>query len=332
MIKAAPTLKALSRRKFIQLSAGAAAIPLISNRAGAQSYPSRPITVLVFTPAGAIPDIIARLIGDALARRLGQPVVIENRPGAGGNLALQAVARAPADGHTLLLAASPHTVGVSLYPNQSVSIRDIVPVAGLNRDTFVLLVNPSFPAKSVAEFVAYAKANPGKVNLASNGTGNLTHLAGELFKTAAGIDTLHVPYRGTPAAFAGLMAGEVHALFDTIGASLSLVQSGKLRALGVSSPERRRAMPDVPPIGETVQGYSVEGWLGVGAPRGTPAAIVQRLNQEINAALGDPAIKTKMTDLASDPFVISPPDFARFIADDTEKWAQVVKASGLKMD
>jgi tripartite-type tricarboxylate transporter receptor subunit TctC len=331
--KFAPTSKALARREFIRLGVGAAAIPLMARRAWAQGYPTRAISLVVFTPAGAIPDIIARLIGEALSQRLRQPVIIENRPGAGGGLAMQAVARAPADGHTLLLAASVHTVGASLYPNHPVTItRDIAPVAGLNRDIFVLLVNPSFSANSLAEFIAYAKANPGKINLASNGTGNLTHLAGELFRTAAGINTVHVPYRGTPAAFAALMGGEVHALFDTAGASLPLIQSGKLRALGVSSAERRRALPDVPAIAETLQGYHVEGWLGVGAPRGMPAEIVQRLNQEINAVLGDPAIKARMTDLGSDPFVITADDFGKFIADDADKWAKVVKASGLKMD
>ena len=329
----APISKTLARRKFIQLSVAAAAIPFVWGKALAQGYPTRAITLVVFTPAGAIPDIIARLIGDALSQRLGQPVIIENRPGAGGNIAMQAVVRAPADGHTLLLAAAVHTVAASLYASVPVTItRDIAPVAGLNRDAFVLLVNPSFPANSVAEFIAYAKANPGKINLASNGTGNLPHLAGELFRMAAGINTQHVPYRGTPAALAALMAGDVHALFDTVGASLELVRSGKLRALGVTSVERRPALPDVPAIGETVQGYRVDGWIGIGAPRGTPAEIVQRLNRDINAVLGDPTIKARMADLGSDPFVSSPDDFGRFIIEDADKWAKVVKASGLKVE
>ena len=221
-----PFAKTLPRRKFIQLSA-AAAMPLVSSSTWAQGYPARTITLVVFTPAGAIPDIIGRLIGDGLAQRLGQPVIIENRPGAGGLLAMQAVARAPADGYTLLLLASPHTIAVSLYPDNPVTIaRDVAPVASLNRDAFVLLVNPSFPAKTVAEFIAYAKANPGKVNLASNGTGNLTHLTGELFRMTASIETQHVPYRGTPAAFTGLMGGEVQAVFDTSGASLPLISVG----------------------------------------------------------------------------------------------------------
>jgi tripartite-type tricarboxylate transporter receptor subunit TctC len=264
---------------------------------------------------------------------LGQPVIVENRPGAGGTLAMQAVARAPADGHTLLLASSAHTVAVSLYPNVPVSItRDIAPVATLNRDAFVLLVNPSFSARSLADFIAYAKANPGKVNLASNGAGNLTHLAGELFRTTAGLDMLHVPYRGSPAAFAGLMAGEVHALFDTVGASLPLVQSGKLRALGVTTAERRSSLPDVPPIAESLPGYEVVGWLGIGAPQGTPAEIVQRLNREINAVLGEPTIKTRIADLGSDLFVSAPGDFRKFVAEDADKWSKVVKGAGLKIE
>jgi tripartite-type tricarboxylate transporter receptor subunit TctC len=323
----------LARRKFIQLGLGAAALPAIGSKGWAQAYPSRPITLVVFLPAGTVPDLVARIIGDALSQRLGQPVIIENRPGAGGNLALQAVARAPADGQTLLLLASPHAINVSLYPNNPVSLtKDIVPIASLNHDTFILLVNPSFPVKTVAEFIAYAKANPGKINMSSNGTGNLTHLAGELFKIAAGIDTLHVPYRGSPASLAALTAGDVQALFDTAGTALPLVQSGKIRALGVSSTQRIRMLPDVPTIGETVPGYTVTGWLGIGAPKDTPAEIVQRLNREIAAVLNDPPIKSKMLELNSDPFVSTQAEFAKFTADDTEKWGKVVKAAGVKVE
>jgi tripartite-type tricarboxylate transporter receptor subunit TctC len=323
----------LARRTFIQLGLGAAALPVVGSKGWAQAYPSRPITLVVFLPAGAIPDLIGRLIGDGLSQRLGQPVIIENRPGAGGNLAMQAVARAPADGHTLLLLASPHAINVSLYPNNPVSLgKDIVPVASLNRDTFALLVNPSFPAKTVAEFIAYAKANPGKINLSSNGTGNLTHLAGELFKSATGIDTLHVPYRGSPAALAALTAGDVQALFDTVGTSFPLIQGGKIRALGVSSTERVRMLPDVPTIAETVPGYTVTGWLGIGAPKDTPAEIVQRLNREIAAVINEPAIKAKMLELNSDPFVSTQAEFAKFTAEDADKWAKVVKAAGVKVE
>jgi tripartite-type tricarboxylate transporter receptor subunit TctC len=323
----------LGRRKFIRLSLGAAALPAVVGEAWAQSFPSRTITVVVFLPAGAIPDIIARLVGNALSQRLGQPIIIENRPGGGGIIALQAVARAPADGHTLLLLASPHAINVSLYPNAPVSLaKDIIPVASLNRDTFVLLANPSLPVKNVSEFIAHAKANPGKINLSSNGTGNLTHLAGELFKTATGIDTVHVPFRGSPAALAALTAGDVQALFDTVGTSFPLIQAGQIRALGVSSMERVRMLPDVQTIGETVSGYTVTGWLGIGAPKGTPPEIVQRLNREIGVVLNDPAVKAKMLELNSDPFVSTPEEFARFTAEDTEKWGRVVKAAGIKLE
>jgi tripartite-type tricarboxylate transporter receptor subunit TctC len=323
----------LGRRKFVQLSLAAAALPAVAGDARAQSFPSRPISLVVFLPAGAIPDIIGRLVGGALSERLGQPIIIENRPGGGGNIALTAVARAAPDGHTLLLLASPHAINVSLYPNAPVSLaKDIIPVASLNHDTFVLLVNPSVPARNVAEFIAYAKANPGKINLSSNGTGNLTHLAGELFKTATGIETVHVPFRGSPAALAALTAGDVQALFDTVGTSFPLIQAGKIRALGVSSMQRVRMLPDVQTIAETVPGYTVTGWLGIGAPKGTPAEIVGRLNREIGAVLNEPAIRARMAELNSDPFVSTPEEFARFTAEDAEKWGSVVKAAGIKLE
>jgi tripartite-type tricarboxylate transporter receptor subunit TctC len=323
----------LGRRRFIQLSLGAAALPAVAGEARAQNFPSRTISVVVFLPAGAIPDIIARLVGSALSERLGQPIIIENRPGGGGNIALQAVARSPADGHSLLLLASPHAINVSLYPNAQVSLaKDIIPVASLNHDTFVLLINPSLPVKNVAEFIAYAKANPGKINLSSNGTGNLTHLAGELFKTATGIDTVHVPFRGSPAALAALTAGDVQALFDTVGTSFPLIQAGKIRALGVSSTQRVRMLPDVQTIAETVPGYTVTGWLGIGAPKGTPPEIVGRLNREIAAVLNEPAIKAKMLELNSEPFVSTPEEFAKFTTEDAEKWGRVVKAAGVKLE
>jgi tripartite-type tricarboxylate transporter receptor subunit TctC len=305
----------------------------VSGSGWAQSYPSHPISLVVFLPAGAVPDLVSRLIGDALSRRLGQPIIIDNRPGAGGNIALQAVARAPADGHTLLLLASPHAVNVSLYPSNPVSLtKDIVPVASLNHDTFALLVNPAVPVNTVAEFIAYAKANPGKINLASNGTGNLTHLAGEMFKIATGVDVLHVPYRGSPAALAALTAGDVQSGFDTIGTSFPLIQAGRIRALGVSSPVRVSMLPNIPAIAETVPGYTVTGWLGIGAPKGTPDEIVQRLNKEINAVLAEPGIKAKMGELNSEPFASTPAEFAKFTAEDVDKWGKVVKAIGIKVE
>jgi len=321
------------RRRFLHLAAGAAALPAVSRIAWAQAYPTRPVTLVVFVPAGGTPDIIARLIGQSLSQRFRQSVVIDNRPGAGGNLALQAVARAPADGYTLLMVATPHAINVTLYEKSPISVtHDIVPVASINSDAFVLLVNPSFPAKTVAEFIAYAKANPGKINLASNGTGNLTHLSGELFRMMTGIEVVHVPYRGTPAAHSALIAGDVHAMFDAVGSSLPHIQSGGLRALGVTATERLRVLPDIPLIGDVVPGYVVTGWLGVGVPKGTPAEIVERLNREINAALADPTVKARMAELGSEIFTGSSADFAKLVAEETEKWAKVVKFAGLKAE
>jgi tripartite-type tricarboxylate transporter receptor subunit TctC len=321
----------LSRRIVLQLAAAAAALPAVSRAVKAQAYPSRPVTVIVFVPAGGTPDIIACLLGQSLSQRLGQSVVIDNRPGGGGNLALQAVARAPADGYTLLLVATPHAINVTLYEKSPVTVtHDLVPVASLNSDSFVLLVNPSFPAKTVAEFITQAKANPGKINVASSGTGNLSHLSGELFRMMTGVEVVHVPYRGTPAAHSGLMAGDVHAMFDATGSALPHVQSGALRALGVSATSRLRVLPDIPPISDTVPGYAVIGWLGIGAPKGTPPAIVERLDREVNAALAEPARKARMMDIGSEPLPGSAGDFAKLIAEETEKWAKVVKFAGLK--
>jgi tripartite-type tricarboxylate transporter receptor subunit TctC len=322
----------------LRLAAGAAALPAVAHNAfaqgnWAQTYPSRPVTLIVFVPAGGTPDIIARLVGQALSQRLGQPVVIDNRPGGGGNLALQAVARAPADGYTLLMVATPHAINVTLYERSAATVtRDIVPVASINNDAFVLLVNPAFPAKTVPDFIAYAKANPGKINVASSGTGNLSHLSGELFRMTTGIEVVHVPYRGTPAAHSALLAGEVHAMFDAIGSAVPQIQSGALRALGVTAMTRLRVLPDVPAIAEVVPGFAVTGWLGIGVPKGTPAEIVERLNAQVNAALADPLVKARMADLGSDPIPGSVADFAKLVTDDTEKWAKVVKFAGIKAE
>jgi tripartite-type tricarboxylate transporter receptor subunit TctC len=322
----------LPRRRFLHLAAGAV-LPAMSRTAAAQTYPARPVSLIVFVPAGGTPDIIGRIIGQSLSQRLGQSVVIDNRPGGGGNLALQAVARAPADGYTLLLVATPHAVNVTLYEKSAVSVtRDIVPVASINNDSFVLLVNPSFPAKTIPDFIAHAKANPGKINLASSGTGNLTHLCGELFRMMTGIDAVHVPYRGTPAAHSALMAGDVHAMFDAVGSALPHIQSGALRALGVTGKARLRVLPDIPLIGDAVPGYTVTGYLGIGVPKGTPTDIVDRLNREVNAALADPTVKARMAELGSEISAGSPADFAKLIAEETEKWAKVVKFAGLKAE
>ncbi len=323
---------AIPRRRFLQL-AGSAALAAAPQSARAQSYPSRPITIMVFVGAGGAPDIIARLIGQGLSQRIGQPVVIENRPGGGGNLSLQAVARAPADGHTLLLIATPHAINVTLYEKLNVNvIRDIAPVASINNDSFVMLVNPSSPIKSVAEFIVHAKSNPGKVNLTSSGNGNLTHLSGELFRMASGIDLVHVPYRNTPAALTALMAGDVHVIFDALPSAMPHVKAGSLRPLGVTAPARVKALPDVPSISDTVPGYAVTGWLGIGAPHGTPAEIIAKLNKDINAVVSDPEIAARLASFGSDPFTSTPASFGKLIAAETEKWEKVVRFAGLKIE
>jgi tripartite-type tricarboxylate transporter receptor subunit TctC len=323
----------LPRRAFLHLAAGAAALPAVSRLARAQAYPSRPVTLVVFVPAGGTPDIIARLVGQALSQRLGQSVVIDNRPGGGGNIALQAVARAGADGYTLLMVATPHAVNVTLYEKSPIAVtRDIVPVASINYDSFVLLASPSLAAKTVPELIAYAKANPGKINLGSSGTGNLSHLSGELFRMTTGIEVVHVPYRGTPAAHSALLAGDVHVMFDAIASAMPQIQAGALRPLGVTATARLRVLPDVPPISDVVPGFAVSGWLGIGAPKGTPAEIVERLNREVNAALADPVLKARMADIGSEPLSGSVADFARLVDEETEKWAKVVKFSGLKAE
>jgi tripartite-type tricarboxylate transporter receptor subunit TctC len=251
----------------------------------------------------------------------------------GGNLALQAVARAPADGYTLLQVATPHCVNVTLYQKLNINVtRDIVPIASTNRDSFVLMVTPSFPIKTVSEFIAYARNNPGKINLASTGTGNLTHLCGELLRMMTTIDVVHVPYRGTPAAQSALMAGDVQAMFDAVGSSVPLIQSGAVRAIGVSATAPLQVLPEVRPIAEAVPGYTVSGWLGFGAPQGTPPEIIERLNREINTALAVPSVKTRMAELGSGIFTSSPAEYGKLIADDTEKWASVVTHAGLKAD
>jgi tripartite-type tricarboxylate transporter receptor subunit TctC len=323
----------IARRRFLEFAAGGAVFAAAPHTAQAQAFPSRPITIMVFVGAGGAPDIIARLIGQALSQRIGQPVIVENRPGAGGNLSLQAVARAPADGHTLLLIASPHAINVTLYDKAEVNVvRDIAPISSINNDSFVMLVNPSMAVRTVAEFIAHAKANPGKVNMASSGNGNLTHLSGELFRMASGIEMVHVPYRNTPAALAALTAGDVHVIFDALPSGLPHVKSGNLRALGVTAPARVKALPDIPTIAETVPGYAVTGFLGIGAPKGTPAEIVDRLNREINAVVSSPEIAARLDGLGSEPFAGSPSDFGRLIADEADKWGKVVRFAGLKVE
>ncbi len=306
-------------------------MPALARFARAQAYPVRPVTLTVFVPPGGAPDIIARLIGPPLAQRLGQPIVIDNRPGGGGNVALQAVARAPADGHTLLLIATPHAVNVTLYEKSTVSLtNDIVPVTSINNDAFVMLVSPAFPAQTIPDFLAHARANPGKINMTSSGTGNLSHLAGELFRMSTGIEMVHVPYRGTPAALTSLMSGDGHVMFDALPSALPHIQSGRLRALGVTVGARTRLLPDVPPISDFVPGYAASGWLGIGAPKGTPPEIVERLSKEINAALAEPAVRTRLLELGSEPLPGTPVGFSGHITAETEKWGKVIKSAGIK--
>ncbi len=323
----------LSRRKFLHLAAGAASLPAFSQIGWAQAYPSRPVTLIVFVPAGGSPDITARFVGQALSQRLGHSVIIENRPGAGGNLALQAGSRAPSDGYTLTIVAVPHAINVTLHERSNINVtRDIVPVAGLYTGTFAMLVNPSLPVKSVPEFIAYAKANPGKINMTSSGAGNLSHLSGELFKMMAGIDMVHVPYKGAVLAHTGLMAGEVHVMFDAMTSALPHIRSGALRALAVTTATRSKTLADIPTVAESVPGYAVSSWLGVGAPPGTPADVIDKLNHEINVVLADPAMRARFADLGSEPLTGSPADFGRFIAAETEKWGKVIRATNMKPD
>jgi tripartite-type tricarboxylate transporter receptor subunit TctC len=323
----------LPRRQFIRLATGAVALHAIPRLAGAQSYPSRPVRLIVGFPAGGSADIVARLIGQSLSERLGQPFIIENRPGAGSNIGTETVVRAPPDGYTLLMVSAANVTNTTLYDNLNFNfIRDIAPVAFMDRVANVLEVNPSVPARTVPEFIAYAKANPGKINMASGGTGSSQHVAGELFKMMAGVDLVHVPYRGVAPALTDLLAGQVQVLFDTVPASLPHIRAGKLRALAVTTAARSEALPDVPTVGDFVPGYEASSIHGIGAPRITPADIIDRLNKEVNAALADPKFKARIADLGGIVAVGSPADFGKIIAEETEKWAKVVKFSGAKAE
>ena len=323
----------LGRRNFLHLAAGVAALPAASRIARAQAYPSRPVRIIVpFAPAGAS-DITARLIGQWLSERLGQQFVIENRPGGGGNIGTEAVVRAPADGYTLLMVGSANASNATFYDKLNFNfIRDIAPVGSVFRGPYVMVVNPSVPARSVPEFIAYAKANPGKLTMASSGTGAVPHVAGELFKMMAGIDMVHVPYRGGGPALTDLLAGQVQVYFPTTVASIGYVRAGRLRALAVTAATRSDALPDIPTVGEFLPGYEASTWYGVGAPKGTPAEIVEKLNKEVNAGLADPTMKARLADLGGDVLALSPADFGKLIAEETAKWAKVVKFSGVKAE
>ena len=313
--------------------ATAAAIAAISQSAFAFDYPTKPVRLIVGVAAGGANDTVARLLAQTLSERLGQPVVVENRPGAGGNIGLEAVVNAPPDGHTLLFATSANALSVSFYDKSSISFaRDITPVASLVRGPLIMEVNPSFPAKTIPEFIAYAKANPGKINMASAGIGNTTHVAGELFMMLTGTKFTHVPYRGGAPAVADLIGGQVQVYFDGISGSLEHVRSGKLRALGVTTAQRADVLPNVPSIAEFVPGYEAGGWYGIGVPKNVPAEVVDRLNREINAGLADPKLKTRLADLGYVTFGGSSAEFRNMIAHEIDKWARVLKFAGIKSD
>ena len=323
----------LPRRRFLHLAASAATLPALSRIARAQTYPSRPVRIVVgFAPGGG-GDIVARLIGQWLSERLGQPFLIENRPGAASNIATEVVVRAAPDGYTLLYVASANAINVTLYDKLNFNfIRDIAAVACLTRGAFVMVVNPTFPARNVAEFIAYAKTNPGKINFGSGGTGTAVHVAGELFKMMAGVNMLHVPYRGSAPALTDLIGGQVQVGFDTLPATIEYIRSGKLRALAVTTATRSEALPDIPAVGEFVPGYEASQFQGLVAPKNTLADIVDKLNREINAGLADPKLKARFADLGLTVFPGSPADFGKLIADETEKWAKVIRTANIKAE
>jgi tripartite-type tricarboxylate transporter receptor subunit TctC len=321
----------LPRRQFLRLAASAAALPFAPRVARAQAYPTRPVRIVVGFPPGGGADITARLIGQWLSERLGQPLIIDNRPGAGSNIATEAVVRAPADGYTLLLVGAFNAVNATLYDKLNFNfIRDIAPVATMYDVPNVMAVHPSFPAKTILEFIVYSKSNPGKVNMGSGTTGAAMHMSGELFKIMAGIDMVHVPYRGAGPALTDLLAGQVQVSFPTMPASIEHINTGKLRALAVTTAKRSDALPDIPTVGEFLPGYEASNWFGVGIPKNTPAEIIDKLNKEINAGLADPKMKARLADFGGTPLVGSPADFAKLIAEETEKWGKVIRAANIK--
>ena len=323
----------LHRRKFLHLFAGAVALPTAPRIARAQVYPSRPVRIIVGFPAGGSVDIVARLIGQWLSERLGQQFVIENRAGAGSNIGAEEVVRAPPDGYTLLQISSSNAFNAALYENLKFNfIRDIMPVASIMRVPGAMVVNQSVSAKTVPGFIAYAKLNPGKINMASAGIGSAQHVWGEQFKMMAGVNMQHVPYRGGALAHTDLLGGQVQVMFDTMPASIEHIKAGRLRPLAVTTATRLEALPDIPTVGEFVPGYEASGWQGIGAPRNTPADIVDRLNREVNAGLADPKMKSRLADLGGTVLAGSPAAFEKFIADETEKWAKVIRAANIKAE
>jgi tripartite-type tricarboxylate transporter receptor subunit TctC len=321
----------LPRRKFLRLAGGAAALPALSRFAWAQAYPSRPVRIIVGFAAGGGNDIVARLIGQWLSEHLGQPFVVENRPGAGSNIATQAVVNAPPDGYTLLLVGATNAINVSYYQKLNFDfVHDIAPVASITQQPQIMLAVPSFPAKTIPELVDYAKTNPSKINVSSPGVGSISHLAGELFKMMTGVEMVHVPFSGNSPALTALLGGQVEVSIASLPSSIEFIRSGKLRGLAVTSTKRVEALPDVPAVVESVPGYEVSAWYGVGAPKGTPNELIDKLNNEINASLADPKLKARIADFGGTVFALSPAGFSKFIADETEKWAKVIRAANIK--
>jgi tripartite-type tricarboxylate transporter receptor subunit TctC len=321
----------LPRRRFLRLAVGAVALPALSRLACALDYPTRPVRLVVGLPPAAAADTIARLLGQSLSERFGQQFVVENRPGAGGNIGTEVVVRAPPDGYTLLMAVTGNAVNATLYEKLNFNfIRDIAPVASIVATTYVMVVHPSVPAKTIAEFIAYAKANPGKINMASTGSGSGTHVFGELFKMMTGINMVHVPYRAS--FYPDLLGGQVQVAFVTTISSIAYIRTGKLRALAVTTATRSGVLPDIPSVGEFVPGYEASGWEGIGAPKNTPVEIIDKLNDTINAALVDSKLKARFADLGAEPMPMTPAAFGKFIGDETDKWARVVRTARLKAD
>jgi tripartite-type tricarboxylate transporter receptor subunit TctC len=323
----------IRRRNFLRLAAGAAALPAVSRIASAQSYPTRSVRMIIGYPAGGSADITARLTGQWLSERLGQPVIVESRPGAATNLATEAVVRAPADGYTLLLVAPANAINATLYDKLNFNfLADIVPVAGIIRFPNVVVVNPSLPVKTIPELIAYAKANPGKLNMASSGNGSTIHMSGELFKMLTGINMVHVPYRGGAPALTDLIAGQVHVMFDNIPTSAEHIKAGRLRGLAVTSATRSDVLPDLPTVADVLPGYEASAWYGLGAPKGTPAEIIDRVNKATNEILADSKAQARFVDLGASLLPGSPAAFGKLLADETEKWGKVVKFAGIKPD
>jgi len=321
------------RRKFLRLAAGAATLPAVSRVAWGQTYPTRPVHIIVGFAAGGVGDIAARVIGQWLTERLGHPFIVENRPGAGSNVATEAVVKAPADGYTLLQVGIPAAINATLYEKLNFNfLRDIAPVAGIFRTPSVMEVNPSLAPRTVSEFISYAKANPGKISMATAGSGTSQHIYGELFKLMTGVDLTPVPYRSSAPALADLIGGQVQVMFDTLPSSIEYIRAGKLRPLAVTTAARQEVLPDVPTVGDFVPGYEASGWQGIGAPRNTPPEIVEKLNKEINIALADPKMKLQLANLGGTVLALSPADFGKLIADETEKWGKVIRAAKIKAE